>query len=70
LAARIWGEVVLQAIISKDGEIKELSLVRGHPMLAPAAIGAVRQWRYRPFLLNGEPVEVETTVTVTFLLSQ
>src|SRR5215813_1980730 len=68
LAARIWGEVVLQAIISKDGEIKELSLVRGHPMLAPAAIGAVRQWRYRPFLLNGEPVEVETTVTVTFLL--
>jgi periplasmic protein TonB len=70
LAARIWGQVVLQAIISKDGEIKELSLVSGHPVLAPAAIEAVRQWRYRPYLLNGAPVEVETTVTVTFLISQ
>jgi len=70
LSARIWGQVVLQAIIGKDGEIKELSLVSGHPMLAPAAIEAVRQWRYRPFLLNGEPVEVDTTVTVTFQISQ
>jgi len=69
LAARIWGQVILQAVISKDGEIKELSLVSGHPMLAPAAIEAVRQWRYRPFLLNGEPVEVDTTVTVTFQIS-
>jgi len=70
LRARIWGDVVLHAIISKDGEIQELTLVSGHPMLAPAAIEAVRQWRYRPYLLNGEPVEVETTVTVTFLISQ
>jgi protein TonB len=70
LAARISGQVILQAIISKAGEIKELSLVSGHPMLAPAAIEAVRQWRYRPFLLNGEPVEVDTTVTVTFQISQ
>jgi periplasmic protein TonB len=44
-------------------------LVSGHPMLVPAAIEAVKQWRYRPFLLNGEPVEVETTITVTFQLS-
>ena len=67
--ARIQGQVVLEAIISKTGEIQNLVLVSGHPMLVPAAIEAVRQWRYRPFLLNGEPVEVETTITVTFQLS-
>jgi periplasmic protein TonB len=70
LAARIQGQVLLKAIIGKDGEIKELDLVSGHAFLAPAAIAAVRQWRYRPFLLNGEPIEVETTVTVTFQISQ
>jgi len=70
LAARIRGQVLLKAIIGKDGEIKELELVSGHAFLAPAAITAVRQWRYRPFLLNGEPIEVETTVTVTFQISQ
>jgi periplasmic protein TonB len=69
LAARIWGEVILKAIITKDGEIKELELVSGHPMLTAAAIVAVRQWRFRPYLLNGEPIEVETTVTVTFKIS-
>ena len=68
-AARIQGQVVLSAIISKTGEIENLVLVSGHPMLVPAAIEAVKQWRYRPFLLNGEPVEVETTITVTFQLS-
>jgi protein TonB len=70
LAARIWGQVVLKAIISKEGETKEPQLVSGHPMLVPAAIEAVTQWRYRPYLLNGEPIEVETTVTVTFQISQ
>ena len=70
LTAHIWGQVVLKAIISRDGEIKELTVVSGHPWLAPAAIEAVGQWRYRPYLLNGEPVELETTVTVTFLISQ
>ena len=64
--ARVQGDVVLRAIVSKEGDIKELELVSGHPMLAPAAIEAVRQWHYRPFLLNGEPVEVETQVTVIF----
>jgi periplasmic protein TonB len=68
--ARIQGVVVLTAIISKDGTIQNLQLVSGHPMLAPAAIEAVKQWRYKPFLLNGQPVEVETTVTVTFQLLQ
>ncbi len=68
-SARIQGQVILTAIISKTGEIQNLTLVSGHPMLVPAALEAVRQWRYRPFLLNGEPVEVETTVTLTFQLS-
>jgi len=68
-AARIQGEVVLNAIISKEGTIENLQLVSGHPMLVPAALEAVRQWRYRPYLLNGQPVEVETTITVIFLLS-
>lgn len=70
LAARIRGQVLLKAIIGKDGEIKELELVSGHAFLAPAAITAVRQWRYRPFLLNGEPIEVETTVIVTFQIAE
>ncbi len=64
--ARIQGVVVLTAIIGKDGNVQNLQLVSGHPLLAPAAIEAVKQWRYKPFLLNGQPVEVETTVTVNF----
>jgi protein TonB len=68
-AARIQGEVILTAVISKTGEIENLALVSGHPMLVPAARAAIEQWRYRPFLLNGEPVEVETTITLTFELS-
>jgi periplasmic protein TonB len=67
--ARVQGVVILRAIISKTGEIQNLEIVSGHPMLAPAAIQAVKQWRYRPFLLNGEAVEVETGVTVTFHLA-
>jgi protein TonB len=67
--ARIQGQVVLQAEISKDGTIENLRLISGHPMLAPAAIEAVKQWRYKPYMLNGEPVEVETTVMVNFTLS-
>ncbi|HLV88563.1 MAG TPA: energy transducer TonB [Candidatus Sulfotelmatobacter sp.] len=67
--ARIQGVVILQAQISKDGNIENLQLVSGHPMLAPAAIEAVRQWKYKPYLLNGEPVEVETQVQVNFTLA-
>ena len=66
--ARIQGVVVLTAMIDREGNIENLQLVSGHPMLAPAAIDAVKHWRYKPFLLNGQPVEVETTVTVTFQL--
>jgi protein TonB len=67
--ARIQGAVVLQALISKEGTIQNLQLISGHPMLAPAAIEAVKQWRYKPYLLNGEPVAVETQVVVNFSLS-
>jgi protein TonB len=67
--ARIQGTVVLHAVISKDGSIENLTLVSGHPMLAPAAIEAVKQWKYKPYLLNGEPVEVDTEVQVNFTLA-
>jgi len=67
--ARIQGVVILQAQISKDGSIENLQLVSGHPMLAPAAIEAVKQWKYKPYLLNGEPVEVDTQVQVNFTLA-
>jgi protein TonB len=68
-SARVQGEVVLSAIINVNGEIENLQLVSGHPMLVPAALTAVKQWRYKPYLLNGQPTEVETTITVIFTLS-
>lgn len=68
-SARVQGTVILTAIISKEGDIENLQLVEGHPMLVPAALAAVKQWRYKPYLLNGQPVEVETTITVTFSLT-
>ncbi len=66
--ARIQGTVVLQALIGKDGAIQNLHVVSGHPMLTGAALDAVKQWRYKPYYLNGEPVEVETTINVNFTL--
>jgi len=66
--ARIQGSVVLAAVISKSGAIENLRVLSGHPMLVPAAIDAVSQWRYRPYILNNEPVEVETQITVNFTL--
>jgi periplasmic protein TonB len=68
-AARVQGEVVLSAVIDTNGQIQNLQLVSGHPMLVPSALAAVKQWRYKPYLLNGQPVEVETTITVIFTLS-
>jgi len=67
-AARVQGTVVLQATISKTGAIEGLHVVSGPTMLQQAALDAVRTWRYRPYLLSGEPVEVETTVNVIFTL--
>src|SRR5437764_632958 len=60
--AHVSGDVVLQAIIGKNGAIQNLRAINGHPILIQAAMDAVRQWKYRPYLLNEEPVEVETTV--------
>lgn len=67
--AHVQGQVVLAAIISKEGTIENLRVVTGHPMLVRAVIEAVSRWRYRPYILNGEPVEVETQITVNFTLS-
>jgi len=68
-AARIQGTVTLRVEINKSGDVENMQVISGHPMLAPAAIDAVRQWKYQPYLLNGEPVEVETRVTVNFTLA-
>ncbi|HLH08066.1 MAG TPA: TonB family protein [Terriglobales bacterium] len=69
IAAHVQGKVVLQAVIGKDGTIQNLHVISGHPMLIRPAMDAVQQWRYRPYLLNGEPVEVETQIQVTFTIS-
>ena len=68
--ARIQGTVILQVVINKSGDVENVQLFSGHPMLAQAAIDAVKQWKYKPYLLNGEPVEVETRVTVNFTLPE
>ncbi len=67
--ARIQGDVELRAVISRSGEIEQLQVVSGNPLLVTAALDAVRRWKYRPYLLNGSPTEVETQVTVRFVLS-
>lgn len=66
---RVSGTVRLHAIISKDGSVQQLEVLSGHPLLVQSALDAVRQWRYRPTLLNGEPVEVDTTIDVIFSLA-
>ncbi len=68
-AAGVQGEVILQAVIGKDGRIENLHAISGNPLLVKAAVDAVQQWRYHPYLLNGEPVEVETQITVRFTMS-
>jgi protein TonB len=65
----IQGDVILAAIIGRDGRIENLHVVSGHPMLAPAAVDAVKQWRYQPYMLGSQPVEVETQITVRFTLA-
>ena len=68
--ARISGTVRLEALISRDGMIQSLRVMSGHPLLAQAALDAVRQWVYRPTRLNGEPVEVLTQIEVNFKLGE
>ena len=67
--AHVQGPVVVYALISKAGTMENVHAISGHPMLVPAAIDAVSQWRYRPYILNSEPIEVETQITVNFLLA-
>jgi protein TonB len=69
-AARVQGVVLLNATISKEGTIKDLRVISGHPLLNEAAMEAVRQWRYKPQLLNKQPIEVITTITVNFTFQQ
>jgi protein TonB len=67
--AHIQGAVVLQAVIGKDGSVEDLRVISGHPLLTAAAIDAVRQWLYKPYTLNGEPVSVDTQISVNFTLA-
>jgi periplasmic protein TonB len=67
--ARIQGTVVLQAVIGKDGTVQNLHVLSGHPMLTQSAMDAVKQWRYKPYFVNGEPVEADTQINVNFNLS-
>ena len=67
--ARIQGVVRLKVIVGNTGDIEDVQLVSGHPMLAPAAIAAVKQWKYRPYLLNGEPIRADIQVQINFTLS-
>jgi TonB family protein len=69
-AARIQGVVLLQVMISKEGAVRDLTVISGHPLLSSTALEAVKQWQYKPLLLNGQPVEILTTVTVNFTFSQ
>jgi protein TonB len=64
----LQGAVVLKAIISREGRIERVEVTSGPTLLARAASDAVQQWKYRPYLLNGEPIEVETEITVNFVL--
>jgi periplasmic protein TonB len=66
----IQGTVVLHALISKAGDIATVELVSGDPLLAPAAIDAVKQWKYKPYLLQGKPVDVDTQIVVNFTLTE
>jgi periplasmic protein TonB len=68
IQTRTRGIVVLEAVIGKDGSVDQLRVISGHPLLTRAALDAVQQWKYRPTILGGDPVEVSTTVTVTFTL--
>lgn len=67
-SAHIEGAVVLQAVIGKDGKVKNVRVISGHPMLSQAAEKAVKEWEYKPYVLNGQPVEIDTNITVNFRL--
>ena len=66
--ARVQGDIVLEAVISREGDVTNLRVVSGHPLLVEAALTAARQRKYKPTLLNGQPVEVISQITVPFKL--
>jgi protein TonB len=68
IASRVAGTVVLLAVIAKDGTVQDVRVESGVPVLAQAAVDAVKQWRYKPYLLNGEPIEVDSQITINFIL--
>jgi len=67
--ARIEGAVVLMAVIGTDGSVKDVRVESGLPILVQSAIDAVRQWHYKPYMVDGEPVEVDSRITINFTLS-
>jgi protein TonB len=67
---RIQGTVVLNVLLSKKGKVKEMHVVSGHPLLVPAAMDAVKQWKYKPLKVEGRAVEVETDVVVNFVFQE
>jgi periplasmic protein TonB len=66
----VQGTVLVRALISRDGRIEQAQVASGSPLLSPAALEAIRQWKYRPYVLNGSPIEVETEITVSFVLQR
>ena len=67
---RVEGNVVIDATVTAQGQVDDLKLVSGHPMLAPAAMDAIRRWRYTPYTLNGNPIPKETRITISFIAPQ
>ena len=65
----VEGTIVLKAIISPEGDVQDLTVISGDPLLVPAALEAAKQWKYKPYLLNGQPIEVETKIMVVFQLT-
>ena len=66
---RIQGRVIVEAMVMEDGSVGDLKVVQGHPLLAQSAVDAVKRWRYRPFMLDGKPIQRETTITIDFRLA-
>jgi protein TonB len=66
----VQGSVLMQAVIGKTGDVADLHVISGDELLVPSAVEAVKQWKYKPYLLEGEPVQVETQITVNYVLSQ
>ena len=66
LASHTGGAVLIEATVNKEGNITNVKVLNGDPILAKAALDAVRQWRYKPYYLDGEPVEIQTQITVNF----